>query len=66
MNIRTSLSQKKHPALKRKFLNITKQFNDNNKTLEYHERYQSDQGSRNPYALHLHKIFIRISLLTEL
>ena len=30
-------SQKKRTSIKTKFLNITKQFNDNNKTLEYHE-----------------------------
>ena len=28
-------SQKKHTSIKTKFLNITKHFNDNNKTLEY-------------------------------
>ena len=39
-------SQKKHRSIKTKFLNITKQFSDNNKTLGYHERYQCDQGSR--------------------
>ena len=32
--------KKKHTSIKIKFLNITKQFNDNNKTLEYNERYQ--------------------------
>ena len=41
----TAKSKETYPSIKTKFLNITNQCNDNNTTLEYHERCQCDQGA---------------------